>query len=112
MIALLTPGARSVEMASILPRSASLGMVTYFAENTQFMSRENYLAHIDVGLAGWLAEELFFSSNDVSSGAMSDLQKVNQWTRDMVDAGFGAQTKFFQLTNGQPSSEQARFKYE
>ncbi len=43
---------------------------------------------------------------------MPDLQKVNQWARDMVDAGFGTQTKFFQLTNGQLSSELARAKYE
>ncbi len=53
VVAMLTPGARPIDMASIIPRSASLGMVTYYPDqDSQFVSRENYLAHIDVGLAG------------------------------------------------------------
>jgi ATP-dependent Zn protease len=115
--ALLTPYAMPVQSATIIPHASSLGMVVSVPGegDSYFSSAEAYAARIDVSLAGWLAEELAFSRGQVSSGAVSDLQKANAIARHMVDAGFGARTGFLQplLTpNPQYTSEQARQSYE
>ena len=117
LVALLTPGAMPVQSATIIPHASALGMVVSVPgeADAYFSSLEAYLARIDVSLAGWLAEELAFNREQVSTGALSDLQKANAIARHMVDAGFGAKTDFSQpLLNPSPhlSSERARREYE
>jgi ATP-dependent Zn protease len=64
-------------------------------------------------LGGFLAEEAAYGSGKVSNGASSDLQKVNEVARLIVNSGFGSRTSFYQpMTRPEISSEFARQQYE
>jgi ATP-dependent Zn protease len=50
------------------------------------VSQKEFLADIDVALGGRVAEELIFGSDNVTSGASSDLRKATATATRMVKA--------------------------
>lgn len=85
LVAVLTPGAQPIHKATIMPRGQALGMVTMLPEGDQTsQSLKQMLAFMDVAMGGRVAEELIFGRDEVTSGAMSDIQNASRIARNMV----------------------------
>jgi ATP-dependent metalloprotease len=85
LVAVLTDGAMPIHKATIMPRGASLGMVTQLPEGDQTsQSYKEMLAYMDVCMGGRVAEELIFGEENVTSGAMSDIAQATRVARNMV----------------------------
>ena len=75
IVSLMTPYARNVFQATILPRGDAAGLVVTYPESEYSTSKAQLLAYIDTCLAGKIAEEIFYGKDNVSSGIYSALQK-------------------------------------
>ena len=95
LVALLTPGARPIHKATIVPRGQSLGMVMQLPEKDELnLTKKQLLAMLDVTMGGRVAEELIFGSDEVTTGASSDLRQATRLAREMVTKyGFGENGK-------------------
>ena len=67
---------------TIVPRGKSLGAAWYLPEERQLTTTEQMLDEICSALGGRAAEEIFFSK--ISTGALSDLEKVTKMAYAMV----------------------------
>lgn len=67
---------------SIVPRGKSLGAAWYLPEEHQIYTKAQFLDKLCVALGGRAAEDLVF--NEVSSGALDDLEKVTKQAYTMV----------------------------
>ncbi|KAI1084646.1 peptidase family M41-domain-containing protein [Whalleya microplaca] len=94
LVNLLTLGsASSLYKVTVLPRSRSLGHTAVLPEMDKYSyTVTNYLARIDMCLGGKLAEEIVYGSNQVTSGASSDLESATAVAFDMV-ASLGMSAK-------------------
>lgn len=72
----------SLVKVSIIPRGKSLGSAWYLPEEHQIISKAKFLDQICASLGGRAAEEIMF--NEVSSGALDDLEKVTKQAYSMV----------------------------
>ncbi|KAI1258527.1 peptidase family M41-domain-containing protein [Xylariaceae sp. FL1019] len=78
---------------TVLPRGPTLGHTAWLPEMDKFSyTMANYRASIDVALGGKLAEEIVYGSDQVTSGASSDLQNATRSAFSMV-ASFGMSEK-------------------
>jgi ATP-dependent metalloprotease len=85
VVAVLTEGAMPVHKATIMPRGAALGMVSMLPEGDQTsQSLKEMMAFMDVAMGGRVAEELVFGKEEVTSGALSDIQNATNIARNMV----------------------------
>ncbi|MFN8240845.1 MAG: ATP-dependent zinc metalloprotease FtsH [Bacteroidales bacterium] len=75
---------------TIIPRGRALGAAWYLPEERQLTTREHILDEMAYALGGRAAEELVFGK--VSTGALSDLEKVTKQSYAMV-AYFGMSEK-------------------
>ncbi len=84
LVACACPNSDPVQKVSIIPRGfGALGYVLRRPEDDRHIqTRAELETNIKVGLGGTIAEELVFG--DISTGAASDLEKVNQIARRMV----------------------------
>lgn len=74
LVAMFTEGAHPVYKATIMPRGASLGMTLFLPEMDQVSkSKKQYIAELAVAMAGKVAEELIYGSENVSSGVIGVL---------------------------------------
>ena len=76
----------SLMKVSIIPRGKSLGSAWYLPEERQIVTKSQFIDQICASLGGRVAEEIVF--NDISSGALDDLEKVTKQAYSMV-AYFG-----------------------
>lgn len=67
---------------SIIPRGKSLGAAWYLPEEHQIITRSQFIDQICASLGGRAAEEIIF--NEISSGALDDLEKVTKQAYIMV----------------------------
>ncbi|MCK5678811.1 MAG: ATP-dependent zinc metalloprotease FtsH [Flavobacteriaceae bacterium] len=67
---------------SIIPRGKSLGAAWYLPEEHQIITKSKFVDQICASLGGRAAEELIF--NEVSTGALDDLEKVTKQAYNMV----------------------------
>ncbi|WP_372793979.1 ATP-dependent zinc metalloprotease FtsH [Lutibacter sp.] len=67
---------------SIIPRGKSLGSAWYLPEEHQIITKSQFIDQICASLGGRAAEEIIF--NEVSSGALDDLEKVTKQAYNMV----------------------------
>ncbi|MGB5668312.1 MAG: ATP-dependent zinc metalloprotease FtsH [Maribacter sp.] len=72
----------SLVKVSIIPRGKSLGSAWYLPEERQIMTKSQFMDQICASLGGRAAEEIIF--NEVSSGALDDLEKVTKQAYNMV----------------------------
>ncbi|KAI8988293.1 peptidase family M41-domain-containing protein [Mycotypha africana] len=85
LVAYYTPGALPLHKATIMPRGRALGMVVQLPEmDKDSYTKQEFLAMIDVSMGGRAAEELIFGSNNVTSGASSDISKATDVAKRMV----------------------------
>jgi len=85
LVAVLTDGAQTIHKATIMPRGNALGLVATLPEGDQTsQSYKEMLATMDMAMGGRVAEELVFGKDEVTSGAMSDIQYATRIARHMV----------------------------
>ena len=71
--------------ATIIPRGRALGLVMPVPEHdTHSVSKTKYLSQLAMAMAGKAAEEIKYGSDNVTSGATSDIQQVSRIARAMV----------------------------
>lgn len=83
----LTPGHDPVQKVTIIPRGQAKGL-TWFTpgEDPSLISKSQIFARIVGALGGRAVEEVVFGTNEVTTGASSDLQQVSNMARQMVTA--------------------------
>ena len=80
---------------TIVPRGQSLGAAWYLPEERQIVRTEQILDEMCAALGGRAAEKVVF--NKISTGALSDLEKVTKQARAMVTI-YGLNEKIGNLT--------------
>lgn len=91
---------------SIIPRGKSLGSAWYLPEEHQIVTKSKFLDQICASLGGRAAEEIIF--NEVSSGALDDLEKVTKQAYTMV-AYYGLNDKIGPMSFYDSTGENERF---
>ena len=76
----------SLVKVSIIPRGKSLGAAWYLPEERQIVTKAQFMDQMCASLGGRAAEDIIF--NEISSGALDDLEKVTKQAYNMV-AYFG-----------------------
>lgn len=85
VVAFNTAGAHPIHKATITPRGNALGMVSQIPDKDETsVSKIQMLARLDVAMGGRVAEELIFGTEQVTTGARSDLQHATALARHMV----------------------------
>jgi ATP-dependent metalloprotease len=116
LVAVLTEGAMPIHKATIMPRGASLGMVTMLPEGDQTsQSLKEMLASMDVAMGGRVAEELTFGKDAVTSGASSDIRHATNIALSMVTKwGFSEEIGivFHGGENGESASAETRARID
>ncbi len=101
VVSRLLPEVDDLVKVSIIPRGRSLGANWYQMKEHQINTKTQLVDKMCAALAGRAAEELVF--NEVSSGALNDLQRVTRMAYTMI-AGLGFNKKLGNLsfdTNGE-----------
>ncbi|TBU50742.1 ATP-dependent metallopeptidase Hfl [Dichomitus squalens] len=85
LVALYTEGAMPLHKVTCVPRGHALGITSQLPKDDRYsVSLKEYLAEIDVCMGGRVAEELIYGTENVTSGASSDLQHATRTARAMV----------------------------
>jgi len=91
VVSWMLPNVDPLMKVSIIPRGKSLGGSWYLPEERQIITKQEFLDRICATLGGRVSEEIIF--NDVSSGALDDLEKVTKLAYMMVvNLGLGEKT--------------------
>ncbi len=91
---------------TIIPRGKSLGAAWYLPEERQLTTTEQMLDEICAAMGGRAAEEVFFKK--VSTGALSDLEKVTKMAYAMVSM-YGLSKKVGNISYYDSSGQQTGF---
>ncbi len=92
---------------TIVPRGQSLGAAWYLPEERQIVRTEQILDEMCAALGGRAAEKVMFDK--ISTGALSDLEKVTRQARAMVSV-YGLNDKLGNITY-YDSSGQAEYNF-
>ena len=91
---------------TIVPRGKSLGAAWYLPEERQLTTTEQMLDEICAAMGGRAAEQLFFGK--ISTGALSDLEKVTKQAYAMVSI-YGLSEKVGNISYYDSSGQQSGF---
>ena len=91
---------------TIVPRGKSLGAAWYLPEERQLTTTEQMLDEICAAMGGRAAEEVFFGK--ISTGALSDLEKVTKQAYAMVSI-YGLSSKVGNISYYDSSGQQSGF---
>ncbi|MFQ5437420.1 MAG: ATP-dependent zinc metalloprotease FtsH [Paracoccaceae bacterium] len=106
IVGLNVPQHDPIHKATIIPRGRALGLVMSLPERDQLsVTKQKYKSKIAMAMGGKVAEELTFGSENVTSGASSDIQQATRIARAMVTQ-FGMSEK---LGNIEYISEQQSY---
>lgn len=85
LLGLVTDGSDPVHKATIIPRGRALGMVMRLPERDKVsMSLKQLRADLIVAMGGRVAEEIIFGTENVTTGAQSDIQHATRLAKSMV----------------------------
>ncbi|KAI5124509.1 hypothetical protein M0805_003033 [Coniferiporia weirii] len=85
LVALYTDGAMPLHKVTCVTRGHALGLTQFLPEDDRVsMTKREYQASIDVSMGGRVAEELIYGSDNVSSGASSDIRNATRTASAMV----------------------------
>ena len=85
IVGLNSPQHDPIHKVTIIPRGQALGLVVSLPERDQLtMTAVQFRSKIAMAMGGRVAEELVFGSDNVTSGAASDIQQVTKIARAMV----------------------------
>ena len=105
IVGLNVPEHDPIHKATIIPRGRALGLVLSLPERDQLsVSLKKYTSKIAMAMGGRVAEELTFGSENVTSGAASDIQQVSKIARAMVTQfGYAEELGYVDYANEQSS---------
>ena len=106
-ISWLVEHAAPLVKVTIVPRGQSLGAAWYLPEERQITTTEQMLDEICAALGGRAAEQVVFG--DISTGALSDLEKVTKQAQAMVSV-FGLNDKIGNISY-YDSSEKSDYSF-
>ena len=85
IVGISVPQHDPIHKATIIPRGRALGLVLSLPERDQIsVTITQFKSKIAMAMGGKVAEELVFGSNNVTSGAASDIQQATRIARAMV----------------------------
>jgi cell division protease FtsH len=85
LVAKLLPGTDPIHKVTIIPRGRALGVTQQLpAEDKHNYSKEYLLNDIAILYGGRIAEEIVFGSQEVTTGAMNDIERATELARKMV----------------------------
>ncbi len=102
----MTEHAAPLVKVTIVPRGRSLGAAWYLPEERMIVKTSQLLDEMCALLGGRAAEKVIF--NEISTGALNDLEKVTKQARAMVMV-YGLNDKIGNLTYHDPSNEEYGF---
>lgn len=110
LVALYTEGAMPLHKVTCVPRGHALGYTSLLPENDRTsVTLKEYLAGIDVSMGGRVAEELIYGTENVSSGASSDIRSATRTAQNMVKQwGFSKLGPVFYDTRDESLSSRTR----
>ncbi|NYS24031.1 ATP-dependent metallopeptidase FtsH/Yme1/Tma family protein [Rhodobacteraceae bacterium 2376] len=105
VVGLNVPQHDPIHKATIIPRGRALGLVLSLPERDQLsVTYTKYKSKIAMAMGGRVAEELVFGTENVTSGAASDIQQVTKIARAMVTQfGFDPELGHVDYANEQQS---------
>jgi len=116
LVALLTPGATPVHKVTVVSRGHALGVTVQLPESDRTnMTHQQILGEIATAMGGRAAEEVVFGARNVTTGAVSDLQKATYYARQMIGKyGMGEKTGlvYHDMNSPHGPSEQAAMDAE
>ena len=110
----MLPNADPLVKVSIVPRGRSLGAAWYLPEEKQIYTTAQFFDRMCAALGGRAAEEVVF--NEISSGALDDLEKITKQAYTMV-AYYGLNEKignisYYDSSGSSETSFQKRYSEE
>src|SRR5262249_32198706 len=85
LVGMFVPGNDPLHKVTIIPRGRALGVTFNLPENDRLGWKKRELeAVLARGFGGRIAEEIIFGPENVTTGAMSDIQKATSIARAMV----------------------------
>jgi cell division protease FtsH len=85
LVAKLLPGTDPIHKVTIIPRGRALGVTQQLpTEDKHNYSKEYLLNDIAILYGGRIVEEIVFGPNEVTTGAMNDLERATELARKMV----------------------------
>lgn len=77
LVSLLNKNALKMDKVTILSKGGSLGHTSFLPEKDLFyLYKKNYEAQMDVAMGGWVAEEIFYGNDQITTGCGSDLDNA------------------------------------
>ncbi len=85
LVGLKVPSADPVHKVSIIPRGMALGVTQQLPEaDRHSYTKEYILSQIAILMGGRIAEEIYFGSDKVTTGASNDIERATELARSMV----------------------------
>jgi cell division protease FtsH len=85
IVGLKVPAGMPVHKATIIPRGRALGMVKFLPEGDRYsMKYKEYTSQLAVAMGGRAAEEIIFGKDNITSGAVGDIDQATKMARAMV----------------------------
>jgi cell division protease FtsH len=85
IVGLKVPAGLPVHKATIIPRGRALGMVKFLPEGDRYsMKYKEYTSQLAVAMGGRAAEEIIFGKENITSGAVGDIDQATKMARAMV----------------------------
>ncbi|MDD2744921.1 MAG: ATP-dependent zinc metalloprotease FtsH [Candidatus Gracilibacteria bacterium] len=85
LVGKMTPFTDSVHKVSIIPRGGAGGVTWFLPEKDRtYVTKAKYLDELATLYGGRVAEEVFFGSDMVTTGASSDIERATEIARAMV----------------------------
>nr|MCU0494631.1 ATP-dependent zinc metalloprotease FtsH [Chloroflexaceae bacterium] len=95
------PGSDRLQKVTIIPRGRALGYALFLPDEDQLnLNILQFKAKMAMALGGRMAEELVFGTDEVTTGASSDLMQVSRIARSMVTR-YGMSQKLGPLVFGE-----------
>jgi len=84
LTAFFTPGAPTVDIVTITPRSKALGYTAFDNYTRSDLTKQQLLGRLAASLGGRAAEEIIFGPSNITTGASDDFKQATDLAQGMV----------------------------
>lgn len=97
--------ANNMHKITIVPHGMALGFVSRLQDDSSHMTKKEFEIEIAICSGGRVAEEIIFGSENITSGASSDIKQASRIARRMVkNFGMGEDIGFIEYDDNEPVS--------